>query len=302
MALPQRDGLDLKAYLARQRSTVGTYLDRFLPPSDTRPEIIHKAMRYSVFAGGKRVRPILALATGEALETEFEKLIYLACALEMIHTYSLIHDDLPAMDDDYYRRGKLTTHKKFGEGIAILAGNGLLTHAFQLLGRIPCEREATRLEIIDTICSAIGTEGGLIGGQVMDLITQGKPFSRDQLEYIHSSKTGALIEASIYCASLLSTASAEKRRQLRAYGARVGLSFQVADDLLDVEGSQEQLGKASNKDAQTLKATYPSLLGVEKARQIKQELTKSAVEAISFLEQRGQVLEAIALFIANRDS
>ena len=150
--------------------------------------------------------------------------------------------------------------------------------------------QATSVEVLET------------GVKVMDLITQGKPFSRDQLEYIHSSKTGALIEASIYCASLLSTASAEKRRQLRAYGARVGLSFQVADDLLDVEGSQEQLGKASNKDAQTLKATYPSLLGVEKARQIKQELTKSAVEAISFLEQRGQVLEAIALFIANRDS
>ena len=302
MALPQQDGLDLKAYLARQRSTVDTYLDRFLPPPDTRPEIIHEAMRYSVFAGGKRVRPILALATGEALETEFEKLIYLACALEMIHTYSLIHDDLPAMDNDDYRRGKLTTHKKFGEGIAILAGNGLLTHGFQLLGRIPCGRDATRLEIIDTICSAIGTEGGLIGGQVMDLITQGKPFSQDQLEYIHSSKTGALIEASTYCASLLSTASAEKRNQLRTYGARVGLSFQVVDDLLDVEGSQEQLGKASNKDAQTLKATYPSLLGVEKARRIRQELTRRAVEEISFLGQRGQVLEAIALFIASRDS
>ena len=302
MALPQQSGLDLKAYLARQRSTVDTYLDRFLPPPDTRPEIIHEAMRYSVFAGGKRVRPILALATGEALETEFEKLIYLACALEMIHTYSLIHDDLPAMDDDDYRRGKLTTHKKFGEGIAILAGNGLLTHAFQLLGRSPCEREATRLEIIDTICSAIGTEGGLIGGQVMDLITQGKPFSQDQLEYIHSSKTGALIEASTYCASLLSTASAEERNQLRAYGGRVGLSFQIVDDLLDVEGSQEQLGKASNKDAQTLKATYPSLLGVEKAREIQQELTRTAVEEISFLGQRGKVLEAIALFIANRDS
>ncbi len=302
MALPQQDGLDLKAYLVRQRSIVDTYLDRFLPPPDTRPEIIHEAMRYSVFAGGKRVRPILALATGEALEAEFEELIYLACALEMIHTYSLIHDDLPAMDDDDYRRGKLTIHKKFGEGIAILAGNGLLTLAFQLLGRIPCERKATRLEIIDTICSAIGTEGGLIGGQVMDLITQGTPFSQDQLEYIHSSKTGALIEASIYCASLLSAASAEKRSQLRAYGARVGLSFQVVDDLLDVEGSQEQLGKASNKDAQTLKATYPSLLGVEKTRRIKEKLTKRAVEEISFLGERGQVLEAIALFIANRDS
>ncbi len=302
MALPQQDGLDLKAYLARQKSTVDSYLDRFLPAADTRPEIIHEAMRYSIFAGGKRVRPILALATGEALETEFEKLIYLACALEMIHTYSLIHDDLPAMDNDDYRRGKLTTHKKFGEGIAILAGNGLLTHAFQLLCRIPGEREATRLEIIDTICSAIGTEGGLIGGQAMDLITQGKPFSQDQLEYIHSSKTGALIEASTYCASLLSTASAQERNQLRGYGAHVGLSFQVVDDLLDVEGSQEQLGKASRKDAQTLKATYPSLLGVEKARQIKQELTRGAVAEISFLGQRGLVLEAIARFIANRDS
>lgn len=302
MGLSQQKVLDLQTYLSRQKETVDAHLDGFLPPAGTPPEIIHEAMRYSVFAGGKRVRPVLALATGEALEARFEELIYLACALEMIHTYSLIHDDLPAMDDDDYRRGKLTAHKKFGEGIAILAGNGLLTLAFQLLSRLPCEREATRLKIIDTVCSAIGTAGGLIGGQVMDLITQGESFSQDQLEYIHSSKTGALIEASTYSASLLSRASEEEQSKLRAYARQVGLCFQIVDDLLDVEGSREQLGKASNKDAETMKATYPALLGVERAREIKQELATEAIKEIEFLGDRGRVLAAIAAFIADRRS
>lgn len=291
---------DLEAYLRERKQTVDSYLDRFLPPGDTYPEIIHEAMRYSIFAGGKRIRPILALATGEALGGDFHKVAHLACALEAIHTYSLIHDDLPSMDNDDYRRGVLTAHKKFGEGIAILAGDALLTFAFQLLTEIPGNSAETKLAVFHRICRCIGTHQGMIAGQVVDLMTEGQPFSRRELDFIHSAKTGALIHASVYCAALLSAASGEVSRQVGSFGSTVGLIFQIVDDILDIEGSPEQLGKSSGKDLQKQKATYPALYGLEKSREIVQELLQEALQKIAFLGPKGEVLKELAKFIAIR--
>lgn len=286
-------------YLRRQKEVVDQQLDEFLPADSTYPELLHQAMRYSLFAGGKRIRPVLALATAEALQGECKRTIHLACALEMIHTYSLIHDDLPAMDNDDYRRGQLTCHKKFGEGIAILAGNGLLTHAFRLLSEMPVSAEI-RIQVVNQICRAIGTEHGVIAGQVVDLTTQGRPFSSQQLEYIHASKTAALIETSVHCAGLLSDAGERAIEQLRAYGASVGLAFQIVDDILDVEGSSEELGKTSGKDTLDEKATYPALYGMEKSREIVHELVEKSITALNFLGSRGEVLGELARFVSVR--
>ncbi|MFQ5929376.1 MAG: polyprenyl synthetase family protein [Acidobacteriota bacterium] len=295
-------GFSIEQYLNQKKQTLDQYLDDFLPAADSDPEIIHEAMRYSVFAGGKRIRPILALATGEALGGDFQELIYLACALEMIHTYSLIHDDLPAMDDDDYRRGQLTAHKKFGEGIAILAGNALLTLAFQRLAEIPTRSDEAeiKLAVMRHICRAIGTARGMLAGQVMDLVTQSNPFSSEQLEQIHSSKTGALIQASVYCSALVSGASQEARKRLGAFGSSVGLAFQIVDDILDVEGSSRVLGKTPGKDDLNHKATYPAMYGLQTSRKIAAELVESAIQEISFLGPRADVLRELARFISVR--
>lgn len=299
--LPERE-FDIEEYLQAQKKTVDTYLDSFLPEAESYPEIIHQAIRHSVLAGGKRIRPILALATGEALGGDFHRLIGLACALEMIHTYSLIHDDLPAMDDDDYRRGQPTLHKKFGEGIAILAGDALLTLAFQVLGEIPADGRLaeTKVAVMHRISRAIGTQRGMIGGQVLDLTTQGKPFSREQLEYIHSAKTGALIQASVYCAALLSEAPEEVCQRLGNFSAQIGLAFQIVDDILDVVGSSSELGKTSGKDSRKHKATYPALYGVETSRQIVGELVDGALHEIGFLGPRGKVLRELSRFVCVR--
>ena len=286
-------------YLEEQKQIVNQYLDELLPHESTYPEVLHEAMRYSLFAGGKRIRPILSLATAEALEGDFGRVIHLACALEMIHTYSLIHDDLPAMDDDDFRRGQLTCHKKFGEGIAILAGNGLMTHAFRVLSEMPVDQK-TRIQVLNLICRAIGTEEGVIAGQVVDLTTQGRSFSKQQLEYIHASKTAALIETSVHCAGLLAGSSESGIERLRSYGAAVGLAFQVVDDILDVEGSTSELGKTSGKDAAEQKATYPALYGIEKSRTIVNELVQRAIAALGFLGSRGETLAELARFVSVR--
>ncbi len=292
----------IEEYLANQKRIIDAHLDDLLPPATVYPEIIHEAMRYSMFAGGKRIRPVLALATAEALRGDFGRVIHLACALEMIHTYSLIHDDLPAMDDDDYRRGQLAVHRKFNEGIAILAGDGLLTLAFQLLSEIPggLETAETKLAVIHRICRAIGTSRGMIAGQVVDLTTQGKSFSRAELEYIHSSKTGALIHSSIYCAAILSNAAETDRARLSTFGAKIGLAFQVVDDILDVEGAAGELGKSAGKDKLEEKATYPSLYGVETSRKIADELVQTAVHELEFLGARGETLRELARFISIR--
>ena len=292
----------IQDYLKEQKLTLDEYLGRFIPSAHSHPEIIHEAMRYSVFSSGKRIRPILALATGDALGGDFQKLIHLAAALEMIHTYSLIHDDLPAMDNDDYRRGQLSTHRKFGEGIAILAGNALLVRAFQLLTELPVQSEETETKVVvlDQLCRATGTQGGMLAGQVMDLVKQGKPFSAPQLEQIHSAKTGALILASVYCAALLSGASEEASEKLRAFGQKIGLAFQIVDDILDVESSTQESGKTPGKDHLTGKATYPALYGLEASRKLAIELVETAIQEIEFLGPRGEILRELGRFISVR--
>ena len=298
----QARDLNIERYLSDRKQTVDEYLDRLLPASDAAPTVVHQAMRYSVFAGGKRIRPTLALATAEALGGSFQVVIPLACALEMIHTYSLMHDDLPAMDDDDYRRGRLTAHRKFGEGIAILAGNGLLTLAFHCLARTPIEDQkvTTKVAVIQYIAEAIGTVRGLLGGQAMDLAAEGQTYSEAELENIHASKTGALIRASIYCAALLSDASETTRQHLESFGSKVGLAFQIVDDILDVEGSSRELGKTSGKDGLSDKATYPALYGLERSREIAGSLVDEAIEETEFLGSEGNVLKELARFISVR--
>ncbi len=293
--------LDIRRYLSRRKVVVDDYLDQFLPAEETHPPAVHQAMRYSVFAGGKRLRPILSLATGEALGGEFDRLIHLACALEMIHTYSLIHDDLPAMDNDDLRRGMPTLHRKFGEAIAILAGDGLLTLAFQVLAEIPGDRqsEGTRLRVIHRIARAVGTSG-LIGGQVVDLTMEGKEFTPQDVEYIHSAKTGALLQTSVESAAILAQADEQARRSLAAFGGSIGLAFQVVDDILDVEGSRQELGKSSGKDEAGRKATYPALYGLEASRRIAEDLVEKAVGELGFLGAKAEILRQLARFITNR--
>ena len=283
--------LTFQEYMDQRKLTIDKHLDHCLPPPHTPPEIIHQAMRYSVFPGGKRIRPILALSTGEAVGGDFQKLISLAAALEMIHTYSLIHDDLPAMDDDDYRRGQPSTHKKFGEAIALLAGNGLLIRAFQLLAELPAQAEEmeTKVAVLDQICRAIGTTQGMLAGQVMDLVKKGKPFSAQQLEQTHCAKTGALIQASVCCAALLSGASEEACKRLSTFGRRIGLAFQIVDDILD-----------SSQDSSKPPATYPAMYGLEASGKMAIELVEKAIQDIEFLGSRGETLTELARFISVR--
>ncbi len=285
------DDLTIQQHMGQRKLTIDKHLDHCLPPLDTPPEVIHQAMRYSVFPGGKRIRPLLALTTGEAVGGDFQKMLPLAAALEMIHTYSLIHDDLPAMDDDDYRRGQPSTHKKFGEAIALLAGNGLLIRAFQLLAELPAQATEmeTKVAILDQICRAIGTTQGMLAGQVMDLVKKGKPFSAKQLEQIHSAKTGALIQASVCCAALLSGASAEACKKLGTFGQRIGLAFQIVDDILD-----------SSQDSSKPPATYPALYGLEASSQMAIELVEKAIQDIEFLGSRGETLTELARSISVR--
>lgn len=293
----------LDEYLTDRKRLIEDHLDRFLPSEDTPPRVIHQAMRYSVFAGGKRIRPILALASAEALGGTLEEVIRFACALEMIHTYSIIHDDLPAMDDDDLRRGRATCHRKFDEGIAILAGNGLMTRAFDLLAEeVGSRPEETRIQlrVIRELCRAVGTRQGVIAGQVVDLTTQGKPFTADDLEFIHSCKTGALIEASVSCPVLLCGGDDFVLSRFREFGMKVGLAFQIVDDILDLTGTREELGKAVGKDDQVQKATYPALFGLEKSRAEAQQLVEEAIHSLDFLGEAGGTLAELAKFVTIR--
>ncbi len=288
--------------MRRQKDLVDAHLDGLLPRADAYPKVIHEAMRYSVFAGGKRLRPLLALAAGEALGTDLGRLLPMACALEMIHTYSLIHDDLPAMDDDDFRRGQPTAHKKFGEGIAILAGDALLTLAFQVLAEIPLppNQAEIKVKVIQRIARAIGTSCGMLSGQVVDLTTEGKTFTREDLDYIHSSKTGALIQGSVESAALMCDSPPPVRDRMARFGAKIGLAFQVVDDILDVEASSAELGKTAGKDRAGGKATYPALLGVEASKGIARQLVSDAVEELDFLGEKAEVLKELARFVSIR--
>ncbi len=293
----------IEAWLARRAEEVNAELARRVPAEDAPPASIHRAMRYSLLAGGKRLRPALVLSCGEALGAQAAALMPAACAIEMIHTYSLIHDDLPAMDDDDLRRGRPTCHKVFGEAVAILAGDALLTRAFQLLAAEDAAPDAARrLALVQECSRAAGTVDGMIGGQVVDMESEGKPVDAPTLEYIHRAKTGAILEASCVAGALVAGAGAEQVERVRTYGRRIGLAFQIADDVLDVTSTAEQLGKTPGKDVAAGKATYPALYGVEASRQKAQELVAQAIEAVSGFGPSAQLLGSLARFVVARVS
>jgi len=290
-------------YLARRAGEVNEWLDRLTPSEETPPRRLHRAMRYSLLAGGKRLRPALVLAAGEAFGAETDDLMPAACAIEMIHTYSLIHDDLPAMDNDDLRRGRPTCHKAFGEAVAILAGDALLTQAFRVLAADAPMRDAERqMRVIREVATAAGTVEALIGGQMADIESEGKRVDASTLEYIHRSKTGAMITASVVVGGTLGGASEAQIETLRGYGSRIGLAFQIADDILDVTSTSEQLGKTPGKDEAANKATYPAIHGIAASQARARELVDQAVEMASGLGLKTQALEDIARFIIARTS
>jgi geranylgeranyl diphosphate synthase type II len=291
---------DFPAYLAERRALVDRALERFLPPEDGRPPSVHRAMRYSVLAGGKRLRPILVIAGAEAVGGRAETVMPTACALEMIHTYSLIHDDLPAMDDDDYRRGRLTNHKVFGEAVAILAGDALLTLAFELIARSPGDPR-TICEVVASVAEAAGTRG-MVGGQVVDIESEGKAVSGETLDYIHRHKTAALIRVSLCAGALLAGGSRAQTDAIRIAGEDLGLAFQIVDDILDVEGSLAELGKTAGSDERKQKVTYPALYGLEVSRAKARALIEHAHAALTSLGPPAEPIRALAAFIVERKS
>jgi len=292
--------MDIERYLKDAKAEVDLCLDRLLPTETVPPVAIHRAMRYSIFAGGKRLRPILVLAAGESLGGRRSTLLYLGCCLEMIHTYSLIHDDLPALDNDDLRRGQLTCHKMFGEALAILAGDALLTRCFELAVDTPDLADSARLAVIGEIARAAGTVEAMIGGQVVDLESEGKPIEAAVLDYIHRSKTGALLTACTRCGALAAGCRDAQLAGLTDYGARVGLAFQIVDDILDVTTSSQALGKTAGKDMASHKATYPALYGIEASRERARELVLSAIDCIQALGEKAEPLRALARFVDAR--
>jgi geranylgeranyl diphosphate synthase type II len=295
--------MDLKSYLKEQCARIDTALDRFLPKETELPHSLHKAMRYSVFAGGKRVRPILMLAACQAVGGDTERAVPAACAMEMIHTYSLIHDDLPAMDDDDFRRGNPTNHKVFGEAIAILAGDALLTEAFKLvsdpryaIGTDP----AAQLAVIHEIATCAGSYG-MVGGQVVDMESEGKAeINLPIVQYIHTHKTGALIKASVVAGALLGGANEQKLAAITRYGEAAGLAFQIADDILDIEGTTEEIGKDAGSDEARGKATYPAAIGLTAAKEEAQAMMDEAMRALEIFGVEAEPLREIATYIVKR--
>jgi geranylgeranyl diphosphate synthase type II len=292
--------VEITEYFQQKGAQVDQWLDRLLPSESASPSIIHQAMRYSVFAGGKRLRPILTVATGEVFGADERALLPAACALEMIHTYSLIHDDLPAMDNDDLRRGLPTCHVKFGEAMAILAGDALLTQAFLTLANYQSLPPETKARIIYEVAHASATTGALIGGQVLDIQFEGKPVTAIQLEEIHRAKTGALIRCAVRIGAIIGGAGDDELNAMTEYGEKAGLAFQVADDLLDETATSEELGKTAGKDAASQKATYTALYGIDGARQMAHRLCREAVSAARRAHRDTSILDSIARFIIER--
>jgi len=291
--------MKLPEFFEEDRIAVDAQLDRLLPGESVPPTSIHQAMRYSVFAGGKRIRPILCLETARIFVPEVAPALHPGCAIEFIHTYSLIHDDLPALDNDDLRRGKPTCHKKFGEATAILAGDALLTLAFETLAAAPVSAER-RVAMTTEIASAAGTVNGMVGGQVADLEAEGKTVGPEALEYIHRSKTAALIRASVTSGALCAGASPDDVTRLRRFGETIGWAFQVTDDILDVEESSAALGKTAGKDIAQQKATYPAVFGLERSHQIANELATKAIDELQVFGERAGRLRTIAEFLVLR--
>jgi len=289
----------LPAFFEEDRYAVEAALDQLLPPENAPPPSIHRAIRYSVFAGGKRIRPILCLEAAGIFVAEPRAAVQVACALEFIHTYSLIHDDLPALDNDDLRRGKPTCHKQFGEATAILAGDALLTLAFETLAAAPVE-PARQVAVIREVAVAAGTRDGMVGGQVADLEAEGREVAPEMLEYIHRSKTAALIRASVVSGALCGGAGEADVARLRRFGESIGWAFQVVDDILDVEESSAALGKTAGKDQAQRKATYPALYGLEKSHQMARELATRAIGELAPYGERAARLRELAEFLVLR--
>ncbi len=291
----------LKDFLKEKRVLVDDSLDKLLPPVQGRGALLFEAMRYSVFSGGKRLRPCLFLAAMEAIGRDSENFLPFACSLEMIHTYSLIHDDLPAMDNDDFRRGKPTCHKAFGEAEAILAGDALLTYAFNAMIKVRPFCKAERLlDAIDEVAWSAGVNGMAIG-QLADILWEGKKLELAELEFTHKHKTGALFEASIISGAILADANDEELAALREFSAEIGLAFQIADDILDIIGDEKKLGKPIGSDEKNHKTTYASLFGLERARELAAEAAVKAKKTLIPLGSRGEILAQVPDYFIKRD-
>jgi len=291
--------MTLAEYVVEQQIRVEEALRRWVPLESTAPESIHKAMRYSLFAGGKRVRPILCIAAAQSVSDSPAGIESAACALELIHTYSLIHDDLPALDNDDLRRGRPTCHKVFGEAIAILAGDALLTLAFQVLAQLVCE-PGRKVRLIEELALASGTVDGMIGGQVHDLEGEGKHPTAALLEAIHRAKTGALLKASLRIGGIYAGADDDQLHALSCYGEHIGLAFQIVDDVLDVEQSSEALGKTAGKDAKQQKITFPAVYGLDRSRAMAEQERIAAHQALREFGESADRLRELADFVVQR--
>lgn len=293
---------DLTAYRADRGRLILDALDRYTPPASTPPSALHEAMRYSLLGNGKKVRPLLCVAGAEAVGGSARDVLPMACALEMIHTFSLIHDDLPAIDNDDYRRGVLTSHKKFGEAMAILAGDALHTLAFETIAvHQKAANPARIVRCIARLAQASGTPG-MVGGQVDDIYYERRPVTPDILRSIHERKTGALLNASLFCGAILSGADAMQEAALEAYGTQVGLAFQIVDDILDVTGDDATLGKPAGSDLKHDKATYPKLFGLDTSVHLAREAADNATAALSDFGPSADPLRAFAFYIVEREA
>lgn len=294
--------MELKEYLREKRTIVDRALKEYLPEVSGPKEELFKAMNYSLFAGGKRLRPILCIAASEAVGGTHKNVMPVACALEMIHTYSLIHDDLPAMDNDEMRRGKPTNHMVFGDAIAILAGDGMLTEAFRIMGSPELMEKAGPerfRRVIEIVASASGPHG-MVAGQAMDIRAEGGKIDTSLMEVIHEHKTGALLKASVTTGAILGGGSDNDIKSLENYGKNIGLAFQISDDILDIEGDSKQMGKATGVDIKRGKNTYPSIYGMEKSKIMLREIINDAIETLSTFKENAEPLRQIAVYIIER--
>ena len=292
--------MNVKAYLKSRQKKIDRALDRYLPKESVKPATIHKAMRYSLFAGGKRLRPILCLAAAEAAGGQIDHALPLACALECIHTYSLVHDDLPSMDNDDLRRGRPTCHKVFGDGIAVLAGDALLTIAFEIVSRARPTRRYDMSVLLGEVAVAAGSRK-LIAGQVADLEAEGHRTDREQLRYIHENKTAAILTTSVRLGAMSANANPKQLAAITKFGRALGLSFQIIDDILDVTQTSEKLGKSAGKDVTAKKATYPAVIGLNESRIEAKRLTRQAHNSLSIFGAKAETLHALANYLLERD-
>jgi geranylgeranyl diphosphate synthase type II len=290
----------LRDYLNAQVAVIDRILDQWVPPETVEPTSIHRAMRYSLFAGGKRIRPILAITAAHAVSDDPVGVENAAVTLELIHTYSLIHDDLPALDNDDLRRGRPTNHKVFGDAMAILAGDSLLTLSFEVLGRLPLINPERKIRLVEELARASGTVGGMIGGQVHDIEGERKPPTAALLESIHRAKTGALLRASVRMGAMYADATDDQLAALSNYGEHIGLAFQIVDDILDVEQPSEALGKTAGKDQAQQKITFPAVYGLNQSRAMAEEERQRAHRSLEKFDERADRLRQIADFIVQR--